>query len=368
MKPCDNGIFFGEGWRIDGEPHYFNLEYRNGCSIIIQLLSCCTFYHRHILKILWKRKEHGSYKPLRLHSYRLLQWNIGKLLLYLRYVFCAKQSKIVAKDAPRFLRIDNVVHKPSLSGNHRICKFFGILFYAFVHVVIAPIEYVHGALCSHYRNFCSWPCIVAVHSEVLAGHDIVGTPVRFSCDHRNFGHRGFGVRKEKLSSVPYDSSEFLFRPGQKPGNIHKGHQRYIESIAEADKSRGFVAGINVEATCQSQRVVGDHPNRVTLHPRKSRHNVLRHFRHDFKNVAVIHNLSNNILHVVGCVGVVGHESSHLWDQSIRWIRTIFNGKAFLFIRTGQKIQETPHGFHRSNIVFEFTVGNTTFADVNLGSS
>ncbi len=45
------------------------------------------------------------------------------LLLDLWNVFCTKQSKIIAQNAPCVLRIDYVVYKASLGSYHWVCKF-----------------------------------------------------------------------------------------------------------------------------------------------------------------------------------------------------------------------------------------------------
>src|SRR5690606_26731877 len=91
------------------------------------------------------------------------------------------------------------------------------------------------------------------------------------------------------------------------GHIDKGDHRNVEGIAETHKTRRLDAALDVQATGQHQRLVGDDAHALTFHARKTDDDVFRVLRLQFKEVAVVHRLGDQLLHVVRLVRVLGHQ-------------------------------------------------------------
>ncbi len=56
----------------------------------------------------------------------------------------------------------------------------------------------------------------------------------------------------------------LLGSGQKPGNVHQGHQGDVEGVAEPDEARRLVGGVDVEATGQNPRLIGNQPHAASV--------------------------------------------------------------------------------------------------------
>ena len=100
-----------------------------------------------------------------------------------------------------------------------------------------------------------------------------------------------------------DRAIFLRRPGQKTRHVDKGHDRDVEAVAEADKAGPLAGAVDIEAAGQHHRLVGDDADRRALHAGKADQDVGRVIRLQLEEVAVIDDLFDQLLHVVGLVRV-----------------------------------------------------------------
>src|SRR6185312_6128655 len=97
--------------------------------------------------------------------------------------------------------------------------------------------------------------ITAISAVGLAGDD------------RHLRHGGFREGVQQLGAVLDDAAIFLRRARQETGNIDEGDDGDIEAVAEAHEARALDRGVDVEASRQHHRLVGDDAHRAPLHAR-----------------------------------------------------------------------------------------------------
>ena len=143
---------------------------------------------------------------------------------------------------------------------------------------------------------------------MFAGHHIVGSTVGFAQNDRQFGHGRLGESVEKFSTVPDDSSPFLVGPGEETRHVLKGQNRDVEGVAKANKSGGFVAGVNVKTTCENFRLIGHNPHGVAAKMAETNHDVLGPIRLNFHESTVVQDLGDDVKNIVRLSGIVGNDA------------------------------------------------------------
>ncbi len=131
--------------------------------------------------------------------------------------------------------------------------------------------------------------------------------------------RRLAVGVEQLGAVADDAAVLLIGARQEPGDVHEGHERHVEGVARAHESCGLLGGLDVQAPGEDLRLVPDDPDDVTVHPRVAAHDVHGPERVDLEELAVVDDVGDHVLHVVGLVGCVGHET---WDRVARALGVI----------------------------------------------
>ena len=103
-----------------------------------------------------------------------------------------------------------------------------------------------------------------------------------------------------------DAGVLLSGTAQEARNVHEGQDLDVERIAETNETRCLAAGITIEHTRKMGGLVRDDTGRATVETRKAADDILGKIFMDFEEVAVIHDRIDDLVHVVGLVGVVGH--------------------------------------------------------------
>ena len=104
-----------------------------------------------------------------------------------------------------------------------------------------------------------------------------------------------------------DAAVLLGRTRQEARNVHQGHDRNVERIAEADETRGLAAGVDVEHAGHELGLVGDDADRLAVETREAGDDVLGVSGSRLQVLAVVHDRTDDLGHVVGFVGVVGDD-------------------------------------------------------------
>mmetsp|Transcript_19846 Transcript_19846/g.41615 ORF Transcript_19846/g.41615 Transcript_19846/m.41615 type:complete len:321 (-) Transcript_19846:278-1240(-) len=244
--------------------------------------------------------------------------------------------------------------------HHWICKsirVFGCMFFD----ILATKDNLHRPLGAHYRNLRPRPRVIRIPPQMLARHDVVRAPVRLTRYHRDLRHRCLRKREEQLGPMTYDPPVLLPRPRQESRHVDKGHYRYVKAIAESHEAGRLLGGANVEASGEHDGIVPHDPDGPTLHPSECRDDILGVFRLYFEHAAVIEHLAHDVLHVVGHVGIVGHQSIERRNASFRIVRDGTHREGRCIVAARQVIEQRPHGAQRGDVVGVRTVGDSALA-------
>ena len=104
-----------------------------------------------------------------------------------------------------------------------------------------------------------------------------------------------------------DATVLLTGARHETWDIDKRNHGDIEGIAETHKARRFDGALDVQATRQHQRLVGDDANGLSVHTGKTNQDVFRVLGLQLKEIAIVHHLGNEFVHVIRLVGVVRYE-------------------------------------------------------------
>ena len=142
---------------------------------------------------------------------------------------------------------------------------------------------------------------------MLAAHYNVGAAVGFSDDNAYFGHRGLGVGIDKLGPMANDPPMLLLHSGHEPRHVHQRNQGDVEAVAKTDEPGCFGGGVDVQYTGQVIGLVAHDAHGTVVEPAEAHHHVGRKALVDLHEVLVVHDAVNDVAHVVGTVGIVGHQ-------------------------------------------------------------
>src|SRR2546430_17048944 len=95
-------------------------------------------------------------------------------------------------------------------------------------------------------------------------HRVEACPIRFSCDHRDFGTRGFENGRNHLGPMPDDALTLYRRSDHESRNVGQKKQGNVEGIAQPDETRRLVRRIDEENAALVHRLIGDHADHPPL--------------------------------------------------------------------------------------------------------
>mmetsp|Transcript_17709 Transcript_17709/g.32013 ORF Transcript_17709/g.32013 Transcript_17709/m.32013 type:complete len:248 (-) Transcript_17709:431-1174(-) len=242
----------------------------------------------------------------------MLSWNSIHLL-------ASKQTQIITNYTASIVWFDHVVDVTPLGGNHWICKSICVFGRMFLNILATKYN-LHRPLGTHHRNLRPRPRVIRIPPQMLARHHVVRTSVSLTRYHRDLRHRCLCIREEQLGPMTYDPPVLLPCPRQESRHVDKGHYRYVEAVAESHEAGRLLGGANVEASGKYDGIIPHDANGPTLHPSECRDDVLGVFRLYFEHAAVVEHLAHDVLHVVGHIGIVGHQLIERRNASIRIVR------------------------------------------------
>ncbi len=141
----------------------------------------------------------------------------------------------------------------------------------------------------------------------LDAHHVVGAAVGLARDDRDLRHGGLGVGEQQLGAVLDQAAILLRGARQEARHVDEGDDRDVEAVAEAHEARGLARGVAVEHAGQHHRLVGDDADRAAFHAGEAGDDVLGEALLDLEEVALVDDLQDQLLHVVGLVRVVGDQ-------------------------------------------------------------
>ena len=149
---------------------------------------------------------------------------------------------------------------------------------------------------------------------------------------------------------------FLSGPRQEAGNVHKGQDRNVEAVTKPHETRRLARAVDIEAAGQHHRLVGDDPDRRTLHAREADNDVARKVRLDLEEVGIVDDLLDQLFHVIGLVGIARDKSV---ERGLDPVGRVSGGpqRRRPPVRGGQEIHEAAQFDERLDIVLESEIGN-----------
>mmetsp|Transcript_5902 Transcript_5902/g.14528 ORF Transcript_5902/g.14528 Transcript_5902/m.14528 type:complete len:493 (-) Transcript_5902:134-1612(-) len=269
------------------------------------------------------------------------------------------------------MRLDDVVDEAARAGHEGVGEAGLVLGLAFgelgrVLLLLAKDD-LHRALGAHHRDLGIRPCEVHVAAQVLGGHHVVGAAVGFAGDDGDLGHRGLGVGVEQLGTVLDDAAVLLAGAGHEAGHIDEGDDRDVEGVAKAHEARGLDAALDVQAAGQHQGLVGDDADRLAFHAREAGDDVLRVVGLQLEEVAVVHDLQDQLLDVIGLVGILGDEGVERVIQPVGRV-TARAHRRLLAVGQRQVVEEAAQHQQRLDVVLEGQVGHAALGVVGGGAA
>ena len=159
----------------------------------------------------------------------------------------------------------------------------------------------------------------------------------------------------------------LLDSGQEARHVDPGHDREVETVAEAHEARRLDAGVDVEHAGQIRRLVGDDADRATADAREADHHVLGVVLVNLEQVAVVDHRADHVLHVVGLAALGRHHRVELGDLAID---RVVGGpeRGILGVVRGQKPQQLPRLCEARAIVGRHEVADAALRGVALGAA
>ena len=179
-------------------------------------------------------------------------------------------------------------------GGNIFARFFGSL-------DLVTEQNVDRTLTTHNRDFGGWPSQVDVGSELFRAHNDVSTAVSLASDDGDQRNGCLGVCIEQLGTASNHASPLLVGARQVARNVDEGEDRNREGVAEANETRGLLAGVNVQCSCHCARLVGDDANACAVDASKTNQDVRSEQWLNLEKLVVINNRLDDGVHVVRLV-------------------------------------------------------------------
>ncbi len=100
---------------------------------------------------------------------------------------------------------------------------------------------------------------------------------------------------------------FLVHTRQETGRVNEGHDRQVESVAEAHHPADFICRVDIHHTRHAGRFLGNDANRSAAKARQPDDGIGRKTRLNLEERPAVHDLLNRGMQAVGFVRVKGHE-------------------------------------------------------------
>ena len=138
-----------------------------------------------------------------------------------------------------------------------------------------------------------------------------------------------------------DAAVLLVGARQEAGYVDERYEWNIEGVAGAHETRGLFRRFDVETAREHLRLVADDADDMTVDPREPTHDVERPERMHFEEIAVVDDLRNELLHVVGLVGCVGDQIDDVVATPVGIVVRFEVGRVLEIVRR-KKREEVAH--------------------------
>ena len=148
-------------------------------------------------------------------------------------------------------------------------------------------------------------------------------------------------------------------PWQETRNINKCKQWNFKCVTKADKPCSFARTVNIKTASQHQRLVGHDANSLPLKTDKARDYVFGKLFLNLVKIALICELKDQLLHIIGRIGVFWHKRI---ETHILAIHTVKEGTHWRLLTVGkwQEVDQAAHLSNRFDIILKSAVRNRRF--------
>ena len=164
-----------------------------------------------------------------------------------------------------------------------------------------------------------------------------------------------------------DPAVLLAGAGQEPGHVLEDDQGDVEGVAEPHEARSLVGGVDVQDARQRRRLVGHDARRVSAQVGEPGDQVAGEACVDFVEGAVVHHRADHVQHVVGLVGVLGHDLQERRVPSVVGVRAVAGGRAFGVV-LGDVAKQLADGGQAFGLRVVGEVGDPRSLGVDVGAS
>ncbi len=148
----------------------------------------------------------------------------------------------------------------------------------------------------------------------------------------------------------YQRALLLFGAGHKAGDIDEGDDRDVEGVAEPHEAGSLAGRVDVEHAGQNLRLVGHEADALAVHPPKADDDVLGPIRRNLEEVSLVNDFEDQLLHVVGLVGVGRHQGVERLLGAVGVIETLAVRRLFA-VRLGQEVDQPADLGQRLQVIF-----------------
>ncbi len=160
-----------------------------------------------------------------------------------------------------------------------------------------------------------------------------------------------------------EAAIFLLGARHEARHVHKGDNRNVETVAEADKARRLAGGVNIQHAGQRHRLVGDKADRGALNAAEATENVGAEFRADLEEVAFIGHFLDQLAHVVGRVRVGRDQRVEAVFHALGGIIDGADRRVFA-VRSGQEVDQAAHLDQRLDVILERAIDHAGLGRMN----
>ncbi len=140
-----------------------------------------------------------------------------------------------------------------------------------------------------------------------------------------------------------DGVVFLRCSGQEAGDVNKGYEGNVEGVAETHEARSLAAGVAIEHAGVNAGLVCHDAHALSVEAGKTHYYVPCEIRVNLKELTVVNNRANHLVHIVCHVGVVGdYVVEHILLAVNRVVA--FHPRGFLHVVLRNEAQEAFHDF------------------------
>ena len=195
----------------------------------------------------------------------------------------------------------------------------------------------------------------------------MGAAVAFAQGDGDFGHSGFAVGIEQLGSVVDDGVVFLTSSGKEARHIDERNDGNVEAVAEAHEASRLAGSVAVKHAGIDGRLVGNHADALSVEAGEADDDVAGKVALHFQELAVIHDGTDDLIHVVCHVRIVGNNLVERIFLAVNRVGAFDAWSAFHVV-LGNIGEEFANQLGKFLFAFGGEVADAGFGGVNAGAA